>query len=266
VYSSSQSVSLSTTSTTAKIRYTTDGSRPTSTSRLYTVPLTINATTVVKAACFSTGDKLTSPIVTNTYFINIDKTDAPILSITMNNEDLYGATGIYDNWSTDWKKPCYIEFFEADNHNLAFKQNSGIKIDGGAGGSRSNPQRSFRVEPGNGALGDGDVKYKMIPAKPDRDSYEKFYIRNGSNQYLIYPCKDAIETRCMGTGTKNSYSGYTPLQVYLNGEYWGYYELREKIDEDFFKQHDGINEDSLEILSVSYWYGSVLRSVQGKMP
>lgn len=266
IYPDRISVSLSTPSTTAQIRYTLNGEKPTSTSTLYTGAISINSTKVLKAACFSTAQKLPSPVVTNTYFIGLDATPAGILSITINNNDLYGSTGIYENWWTDWKKPCYIEFYKPDNHNLAFKQNAGIKIDGGAGGSRSNEQKSFRVEPGNGTLGDGDVQYKLIPSKPDRENFETFYIRNGSNQYLYYPCKDAIETRCMGEETHTTYSGYTPVQVYLNGQYWGYYELREKLDEDFFKQYFGTNEDSLEVLSVSYWYGGQLRAVTGIDP
>jgi hypothetical protein len=84
---------------------------------------------------------------------------------------------------------------------------------------------------------------------------------NGSNQHLFYPCKDAIETRCMGDSTLNTYAAYTPVQVYLNGKYWGYYELREKLDTDYFLQNYGMDKDSVDILSVSYFYGGELRNV-----
>lgn len=266
VYTESFFLSLSGNSATAQIRYTTDGQTPDEYSNLYTNPIEIASNMVVKASCFGSTDKLPSPVLTYTYFVGQQPTPAGILSVTMDNVHLYGESGIYDNWWTDWKRPCYIEYFEPDSHQPVFRQKSGIKIDGGAGGSRSHPQHSFRIEPGNSSLGDGDIKYPLIPSRPNRNSYAKFYIRNGSNQYLFYPCKDAIETKCMGDETKNTYSAYTPVQVYLNGQYWGYYELREKLDADYFKQNYGTIEDSLEILSVSYWYGGVLRAVTGSDP
>jgi hypothetical protein len=266
-YASPISVVITAASPELEIRYTTNGQEPGFTSELYTgTPVTITLNTVLKARCMGYGQKLSGPVTTNTYFINQNPTPAAVLSITMNNEDLYGETGIYDNWWTDWKRQCYFEYFSPDTHQSVVKQFAGIKIEGGAGGSRSNPQRSFRLEPGNGTLGEGDVNYPLIPGIPQRDSYANFYIRNGSNQYLYYPCKDAIETRCMGEGTYNTYAGYTPVQVYLNGDYWGYYELREKLDEDYFKQYSDTDEDSLQILSVSYWYGGELREVHGTDP
>jgi hypothetical protein len=260
-------VSLSSPSGTGNIHYTIDGQIPDTSSARYTgTPVTLSSNHVLKARCFSEFHKLPSAVVTQTYFIGQEQTPAAVLSISIENRDLYGETGIYDNWGSDWKKQCHIEFFAPGSHLPVFSQHAGIRIDGGAGGSRSNPQRSFRIEPGNGALGDGDVKYPLIPAKPDRNSYATFYIRNGSNQYLYFPCKDAIETRSMGDGTLNTYAGFAPVQVFLNGAYWGFYELREKIDEDFFRQHFGTDEDSLEILSVSYWYGGQLRAVVGTDP
>lgn len=264
-YSGAVTLTITSSSPTAQIRYTIDGQTPTASSPLYTSALTIGSSRVLKARCFSTANKLPSATVTNSYFINETATQAGVLCLTTDDANLYGSTGIYDNWTTDWKRPVYMEYFEPGSHALVFEQNAGIKIDGGAGGSRSQPQRSFRVEPGNNLFGDGDLQYPLIPTT-DRTSYETFYLRNGSNQHLYYPCKDAIETACMAAETKNTYSGYTPVQVYLNGQYWGYYELREKQDADYYKQHFGTDKDSLELLSVSYWYGGALRAVDGVDP
>jgi hypothetical protein len=263
-YASAISVTLTTFSPTGVIRYTLDGQTPTATSTLYTGPISMTQSQVLIARCFSTGSKLPSEPITNSYFINENPTNAGILCITTDNVNLYGPSGIYDNYTTDWKKPCYIEYFEPTTHLLAFEQRAALKIDGGAGGSRSQPQRSFRVEPGHGTLGDGPLKYPLQPSRPTRKEYETFYLRNGSNQYLFYPCKDAIETKCMAYNTEIPYSEYTPVQVYLNGQYWGWYELREKQDKDYFKQNYGIDNDSLDLISASYFYGGVLRAVEGK--
>jgi hypothetical protein len=263
-YSSSVLVSIGANSSGAKIRYTLNGQTPNENGNLYTEPLTLNKSAVLVVRAFSTTGKLPSETVTHSYFINETQTNAGVLSIISDDKNLFGDNGIYDNWWLDWKRPCYIEYFAPKTHEIAFQQRAGLRIDGGAGGSRSHPQHSFRVEPGNGTLGDGSLKYPLIPSRPSRKKYETFYLRNGSNQYLYYPCKDAIETKCLASGTSTPYSAYTPVQVYLNGRYWGWYELREKQDADYFLQNYNIDKDSLELLGASFWYGGALRSIEGK--
>jgi hypothetical protein len=136
-------------------------------------------------------------------------------------------------------------------------------MDGGAGGSRSQPQHSFRLSFDHSALGQAPVQYPLIPDRPDRTKYSEIYIRNGSNQYLSLPYKDASQVRMMSEGTKNNYSAYRPVSVYINGSYFGLYELREKFNAEYFEIHDGANKDSMDLLSLSYWYNLVLRSVEG---
>jgi hypothetical protein len=265
-YGSSINISITSESPGTVIRYTLDGQEPTENAAIYTVPIAISQSKVVKARVFGNTGKLPSPVTTATYLVNAIDHTTPVLSVTINQEDLFGPEGIYDNWWTDWKKYCHIEYFEKGTHELAFSQDAAIKIDGGAGGSRSLPQKSFRVEPGHGVYGDGDLDYPLLASRPDRDDYETFYLRNGSNQYLNFPIKEAIESKSMGgEGTFNYYSGYNTIAVYLNGQFWGIYELREKLDADYFKQYDDADKDSLDLLSVSYWYGGQLRAVEGSV-
>jgi hypothetical protein len=103
----------------------------------------------------------------------------------------------------------------------------------------------------------------LIPDRTDRTKYSEIYLRNGSNQYLTLPYKDASQVRMMSEGTKNYYSAYRPVSVYINGSYFGLYELREKFNSEYFEIHDGANKDSMDLLSLSYWYNLVLRTVEG---
>jgi hypothetical protein len=243
------------------IRYTTNGQIPTLTSNLYSSPITISQTSVLKARRFSNNPNvLPGKIETNSYFIN-EPTTLPIISLTTNDENLYGPDGIYDNYWTDWKKPVYVEYFDTLHHQK-FEQNAGIKIDGGAGGSRGNPQKSFRVEPQNDQYGDGDVEYPLIPDRISNSTYATFYLRNGSNYWNAMPYKDAWIVKTMAK-SNTAYSAYTPVTVFLNGQYWGLYELREKQDKDYFKNNYGADTRNLDILSVSYFYGGSLRTVTG---
>ena len=57
---------------------------------------------------------------------------------------------------------------------------------------------------------------------------------------------------------------YTPAVVFLNGEYFGVYEIREKANEGYFENNYGNDRDSVDLLSVSYFYGAgVIRTVKG---
>jgi hypothetical protein len=144
-----------------------------------------------------------------------------------------------------------------------FSRDAGMIMDGGAGGSRSNPQHSFRLEMGNGVLGDGPINYEIIPNRPYRNKYSDFYLRNGSNQYLSLPYKDACLTDITCRGNNAYYSAWRPVSVYINGQYFGLYELREKFNTEMFKEIDNATKSTTEIMSLSYWYGGGLRAVEG---
>jgi hypothetical protein len=246
-----------------EIHYTLDGSDPTPAAALYTgQPVEIYYANVLKARAFS-DTLLPSAITVSSYLLGVDHV-TPVLSVVTDQSNLYGATGIFDNWPFDWEKAAYVEYFDSA-HQLIFSSNAGIQIDGGAGGSRSNPQHSFRVELDDAVLGDSAVNYPLIPNRPYRNKYGKFYLRNGSNQYLVYPYKDACQTEIMGGETNNYYSAWRPVSVYINGGYFGLYELREKLDAEYFETIDNADSDSTDILSQSFWYGGILRPVLGSV-
>ena len=262
-YSGAQNITLSKSSANSVIRYTTDGSVPTSTSTLYNgKSIRVSSTQTINARCFGTN-KAPGEIATATYFINEDFS-IPVLSVTTDRSNLYGWEGIFSNWRESWNKPCYVEYFDEEQQ-LAFGQKAGIQVDGGAGGSRSRPQTSFRIEPGHGKFGDGDVKYALQPDRPKRKSYSSFYVRNGSNQYLVLKYKDALEVTGLGRNTYNYYSAYRPIVVFINGEYFGVYELREKINDDYLEQNYEMDVDSLDLIGVSYFKGSRLEAIRGSV-
>lgn len=245
------------------IRYTTNGDNPGPESPVYDgTPVIFYFSGVLKACAFS-DDMLPSTTTTASYLIGINHT-TPIISVVTQNTNLYGDNGIFDNWWAEWEKSAYAEYFDTAN-NLIFSQPVGMQIDGGWGGSRSHPQHSFRLELDHSVLGQAPVDYQLIPDRPQRTKYSKFYLRNGSNQFLNLPYKDAFQVTSLGEGTLNHYSAMEPVSVYINGQYFGLYELREKIDEEYFEVYEDADEDSLDILTVSAWYSSVLRATAGSV-
>jgi CotH kinase protein/Secretion system C-terminal sorting domain/Chitobiase/beta-hexosaminidase C-terminal domain/Divergent InlB B-repeat domain len=245
------------------IRYTLDGSDPDTSSALYPgTPIPVFYSSVLKARVFS-ANELPSLTATSSYLFGISHV-TPILSIVTAPQNLYGASGIFDNWQFDWEKAAYVEYFDTTQQ-IIFSQRAGIQIDGGLGGSRSQPQHSMRVELDHSVLGDGTINYPLIPNRSTRTTYSKFYLRNGSNYFLTLPYKDAAHVEGMGAETNNYYTAWRPVTVYINGAYFGLYELREKIDAEYFEENDGADKDSLDILSLSAWRGYVLRDLEGSV-
>ena len=264
IYNNVLSVTLTNPNTqNSEIRYTLNGDNPDINSDLYTgLPIQIFYSNVLKAKVFSTSE-LPSIAATSSYLFGVSHT-TPILSVVTDNKNLYGSSGIFTNWQFDWQKEAYAEYFDTTNQ-LIFSQRTAMQIDGGAGGSRSQAQHSFRLEFDNSVLGDGPVNYPLIPNRSSRNKFSNVYIRNGSNYYLTLPYKDASQVKCMGDETNNYYSAWTPISVYVNGQYFGMYELREKWDAEYFEELENANADSIDLLSLSYWNGSVLRALEGSV-
>lgn len=117
--------SITLTAPTGPIHYTLDGSNPTSSSPIYSAPIAISATTIVRARVFEPG-KVPGPIATQSYFYGETFNGLPIISVVADPETLFGdEIGIYDNdhepitsgMNEVYKgkdAPGHIEFFPVD--------------------------------------------------------------------------------------------------------------------------------------------------------
>jgi alpha-tubulin suppressor-like RCC1 family protein len=110
-FSSAQSVTLATATAGASIRYTLDGSAPTSSSPLYTGPITVDWTTTMKAGAWK-ADLLPSAVATGTYTISSTSVAPPTFSpaagqyTTRKTVTLTSATpGAIIHYTTDGADP-----------------------------------------------------------------------------------------------------------------------------------------------------------------
>jgi chitinase len=78
-YSSAQNVAISCTTSGATIRYTIDGSEPSSSSTTYVNPISVSVTTTIKAKAFVSG-LIDSNSISVAYIINLPKVSTPTLS------------------------------------------------------------------------------------------------------------------------------------------------------------------------------------------
>ena len=233
---------------------------------------------IVRAITIKEDSK--SKIIDKSYFITtgnlIDYQDYLIISLVTNPENLFDPEkGIYvtgkqyidwisspgyipnpDKWSKtnicnyyskgkEWERDASVSFFEKGN--LLFEQNIGIRLKGSS--TRNSPQKSFDLITSK-KYGKKNFDYKFFEENYDlngkiiekydtitlRAIYGDERLRDKFGRDIIYQRK-SITTSWM----KNCI-------LFLNGEYWGMYELMEKLTPLYFEYHYGIKEENLVII------------------
>lgn len=259
-YTSSLSVSASHTLQDVVIRYTTNGKIPSTLSSVYSNPLQIDSTSVLRFRAFKDG-YTPSITETRTYFIN-EITDLPVFSLVTDPDNFFSDTsGIYvigtngiiancsnapRNWNQDWERPVSLEFFEYDK-SLAFKVNTGVKINGGC--SRLYPEKSlaffFRDEYGTDKL-----RYRLFDDIPVYE-YNNFILRSSAQDWWRTMFRDGMVQTLIEQGMKLDYQDYRPSILFINGEYWGIHNIREKLNEHYVFYHHGVNKDNIDLIEIS---------------
>ncbi|GBE30378.1 MAG TPA: T9SS type A sorting domain-containing protein [Bacteroidetes bacterium] len=228
----------------ATIRYTLDGADPTPLSEEYTDPLQVSETTVIRARAYESG-LLQSPYVANSYIVR-DDFIMPVVSISTDPDHLWDEdTGLYTNPFNGLEYPANIEFFEQDG-DLGFNLGFGVRLHGGSG-SLPMDQKSFviqfRSEYGVSSL----ENYQLFPDKPI-DSFKSFILRNSGNDFLWTMIRDSFMTGLV-KHTDVDIQAYRPATVYVNGEYWGIMNMREKVNEHFLESNRGVDPDNIDMLN-----------------
>ncbi|MBN2523952.1 MAG: lamin tail domain-containing protein [Bacteroidales bacterium] len=256
-YSGSQSISIGASSPTATIKYTLNGSKPTINSTDYTEPILINSTTVIRAIVIEDGI-FSSQTVSHTYFID-RQFSLPVLSISMDNKYLYddeigiyvvGTNGITGNcsetpknYNQDWERPINIELYD-NTGKQSVNQVAGTKIFGAC--SRRESLKSLSIF-ARSKYGKGNINYQLFNDKPI-DKFKSFIIRNSGNDFRNTMLRDAMMHNLVKNRMDIDYQEYQPAIIFLNGNYWGILNIREKLNEDYLESNHGIDADSVDIL------------------
>ena len=241
---------------TATIRYTLDGSRPDATSKTYHQPIHLSQTTAVRAQ-LAWADSLLGPVITHTYII-ADPSELPILSLVTDPRNLWdeesGILAMGPNASPDyphyganfwnrWERPAHIEYFEEDGTS-ALRMDLGLAVHGGI--TRAYPQKPLRVI-ARGRYGHDRIGYPFFPSKP-LEQFKSLVLRCGGNDWWLTLLRSPL-LHLMARHADLDWQGYRPARVYLNGEYWGLCNLRERPDSlyiDANRSLAGIGLDLLE--------------------
>ncbi|MEZ4910788.1 MAG: CotH kinase family protein [Saprospiraceae bacterium] len=188
------------------------------------------------------------PISTFTYKINDQGSDQftlPVISLNTDPDNLFDPeSGIYvegnhENFFEDWEKPAHITFFEQDG-TLAFKDKIAIQLNGNT--TRSRPRKSIRVMYKD-HIGKSWLDYRLFPDKTT-DNYKQFILRNSGNDWDFAVFRDALfQSLAKGLHVETQY--YRPVITFINGEYWGIHNIRDKYNDHYLEGKYGFGSEDI---------------------
>ncbi len=207
---------------------------------------------VIKAKVFH-DDYVPSNTEANTYFININRRSLPVVSISTDFENFFnkdtgiyiqGVKGLYDgyvtaNWRQDWERKVFVEYFD-ENGNRQFGVSAGATTMGAV--SRNYDMKSLNIVMKK-KYEDGNMNYPLF-GDDGLDTYKSFVLRNAGNDWEQGgKIRDAAIQQVLRGQIDLETQDVNPVVMYLNGEYWGFINMRERYDEDYFAGYHDYADD-----------------------
>ena len=253
--------------------------------RDYVPDYLIDKATVVKAFVYDSNENVCSKIVTKTYFVGFDEKeeyrDLAIMALAIDPENLFDPeTGIYTNGITlerykengglqdgellsgftdddgnwwnlyeasnafytgkEWEREGTITYFD-ENHVAQFTQNVGLRIAGAS--TRGTPQKSFKLYGRSVYDTQVEFPYEFF----DNTTYSSIKLRNGGSNNAGMKMLDAFVESLVGE-REVAIQRAKPVVLFLNGEYWGLYNIRERFNAEYVHNYYGVNKDNVWII------------------
>lgn len=246
----------------------------------------VDKAVVVRAVCYNAATKQISETVTETYFIGYDAKaeydGLAVLSLAADPADLFDTrTGIYGNGAVfetylaeggmqdgqvadsytdadgeihhrymasnafckgrEWERMASLSYFD-ESHSPLFTQNAGIRISGNS--TRSARQKSFNIF----ARDIYDESEYLPTAFFDNDIlYSSVKLRNGGGNMNGVKFLDAFLEEA-AAGRSVTTQDCSPCALFLNGEYWGIYNLRERYNAEYLAARYDLDPESIMLV------------------
>ena len=229
----------------AELHYTTDGETPTKKSKVFPEGgLTLKKTTPLRIKAFR-DNAVSSPVAGATYFID-DAPKTAIVSLISDDQYLFSkktgmlvkGTGSIPNYSKGYEYPVHIEYFNKDGEQ-EISQTGTMTCSGHS--ARINSQKSIALY-ARKAWGADQFLFNPFPTR-DYTGYKSLLLRAANSDTYATRLRDIVASS-LAEGQNILYQDHEVIQVYINGRYWGHYNLREKINKYFVAAYESVTEET----------------------
>jgi len=238
IYNDSDGINLEI-SGNGTIYYTLDGSTPTTKSKVYNGPIFLNETTVVKAISYADG-KIASEVMVGSYIIN-ENHSLPVMSVSLNPSNFNKVQS--DAWNTELEVDAHAELYEDGK---SFSIPCGFKLFGGT--TRGLPKKSFALK-FKKKYGAPSLNYQVFENR-DYSKFNSLVLRSGSQDQESAFFRDILMTSLVDGVTNLKVQAYKSVILYINGEYWGVYNIREQVDDDFIANNFNVSKEGSNIVRI----------------
>lgn len=233
---------------TGEIYYTLDGSSPHFDDLLYTEPILISNTTIVRAASLL-PDQLPGKAITHSYFFDasLESRGLPVVSIVSEPDHFWDEEiGLYvQDFKPDWEYPINIELFENDGSDrAAFNELAGTKVNGR--NSWELPQKMLGIYFDND-YDNNNLDYQLFFDR-ERKQYDNFILRASGNDWSHTLFRDALTQELTVENMDVERMGYRPAIAFINGEYMGIHNLRSRVDESYVEDNFGYSGSEYDLI------------------
>jgi len=250
-----------------RIYYTLDCTDPTEASTPYTGPITVTETTVLRTRVYGEG-YLESIMDSQSYLYDVNNGGGTVyvVSLVSDPDNLvsdergimvkgpnaepsypYGSMNKGANFWMDWEREAHVEVFNPDGSTL-ISQECGIKLHGQY--SRAEKQKAFKVI-ARSMYGANRFQAAIFSRRPYTE-YQSFLLRSSSEDGYKTRFRDALLQR-LAAGGNVDYQETEIGVLYIDGQYWGHYNLRERICKSNICQFEGWegNEDDIDLVKAN---------------
>jgi hypothetical protein len=185
-------------------------------------------------------------------------TSIPTLSLVTDLRNLFNLdSGIYVNayyHGEEWERTGSLELINPDS-SKGFQINCGIRIRGGWSRHPECPKRAFRIF-FRSEYGEAKLNYPLF-GDEGADEFDKFDIQTSMNYSWSY-YGDASNTFLRELFSRDTqrdmgqpYTRGKFYHLYINGTYWGLYQIQERSEATFGETYFGGNQEDYDVIKVN---------------
>jgi len=235
--------------------------------------------TAIRAAAFKDGSA--SLEISGSFFVfppNSPYRTLPLVSIMVDSLDFFGhqdgiyvpganavqndeGTGNFYMRSDEWEREGSFEYFDK-NGNPVISQTVGYRINGSW--TRRFPQKALRVY-ARGRYGDGtiDFKERLFHYEPYTD-FKRIILRSGGNDLQRTIIRDKSAQYMISHVKSLNTQSFRSVVVFLNGEFWGLHNIRERYDKYYLQRVFGVDPENIDLLD--FWSGGTGANARIEVP